>query len=57
MEFHRQQRFSIRKYIIRSHFCGGTFHNKVSAVSADTIIANTTVVEPSVSGARNRSNR
>ena len=48
MEFHRQQRFSIRKYAIGvASVLIGTFLMG-SAVSADTIIPTPSVVEPSV---------
>ena len=48
MEFHRQQRFSIRKYAIGvASVLIGTFLMG-SAVSADTIVPTPSVVEPSV---------
>ena len=48
MEFHRQQRFSIRKYAIGvASVLIGTFLMS-SAVSADTIVPTPSVVEPSV---------
>ena len=48
MEFHRQQRFSIRKYAIGvTSVLIGTFLMG-SAVSADTIVPTPSVVEPSV---------
>ena len=56
MEFHRQQRFSIRKYAIGvASVLIGTFLMG-SAVSADTIVP-TPCRRAICSGARNRSNR